>query len=182
MVSPTTIDKVNNTNSPKPEQPRGLSKRSHQEDEPINLIRMLKLQIQVFSHFGSSLLLLFVENKYFIAFLGIRQHSVTDCGPAHPKGIYSSRVKRLDVRYTTLYKYSSSEKWLSLNQVCLHCAVLLAEMTIMKMTKIYLLDVLAHHQLQCADESQEDETAVHSCSWWPDTPFNDCHFSKLIQT
>ena len=83
--------------------------------------------------------------------------------PAHPKGIYSSRVKRLDAGYTTLHKYSSSEKLLSLNQVSLHCAISLAEMTIIKMTNMYLLDVLAHHQLQCAYESQKDETTVHSC-------------------
>ena len=54
MVSSTTVDQVNNTNCPKAEQPWGLSKRSHKEDEPIKLMWMLKLQIQVFSYFGSS--------------------------------------------------------------------------------------------------------------------------------
>ena len=40
-----------------------------------------------------------------------------------------------------------------LNQLSLHCAVLLTLLA-------HHLDVLARHQLHCADESQEDETAV----------------------
>ena len=63
-------------------------------------------------------------------------------------------IKIRNSRTDYIYIYSSSEKWLCLNQLSLHCAVLLAEMTIIKSHH--------HQQLWTAVSSSWDSSLVRT--------------------